>query len=430
MNRWLITGLGIGLLLLGGCAGDQPTRPPDVLPDDAFTTALAAAGMVVPLGPEQDEVTTTSEESGGFRYTYETHDVVENLENIAYLGMNDDVIWPGNLVRGDQADSYVYEPITARRAPITLSISLESSSIGGELSEVVAAPSLSRVRQGINDLVDRVFVEDTHVPAQVDFSYQQVHSASQMSLFVGADLGYCGGSLSTTFNWDEQSTATRIMARYTQVYYSIDIDTPPSPRALFADDLTATELAATLPAGSCPLYVAGVKYGMMAIMCIETQFTSSQMQLALDFGYTAAEVLQQSSIRIMVYGGSTGGIGELNGFDAFMDIIGASTQFTAESPGVPLLYKFRHVRDNTLALISLTSQYTVVRPLRIEQRVRVTTSQFLCTWSHDDDPFYDGDVDVDRLWVWCNAFQRADAADPGEQINPVDQAVFSWGTSD
>ncbi len=429
------------LLLLVACSGDDPTGPQ--IPTSDFNAIMDEAGKVVPLAPQSyDNYTTTEEEDGGFRYIHEQHDAIENLEGVAYLGLNDDVIWPGSMVKGDHAHEFVYVPITAPRGPITLSVSMENSSIGGVLHQTVASPSLHSVRQGISDLVGRVFDETTSVPAQVDFSYQQVYSESQMNLFVNADISYGGGSLETAFNWDQNNTKNKIMAKYTQVYFSVDMDTPSSPRALFADDISGAQLRSAMPAGSRPLYVAGVKYGMMAVMCIETEYSREQMQLALDaaysgvvdvdlgFGYTATEVLSSSSIRVIVYGGSTSGIQELTGFDGFMQIIESSTEFGPDSPGVPLVYKFRHVADNTLALISLTSQYTIVRPLRIQQYVRVTSQRFVCEWSRDNDPFYDYDIDVDRLRIWVNGFDRVNAADPGTQINPVDQWVYNWSTPD
>jgi hypothetical protein len=45
---------------------------------------------------------------------------------------------------------------------------------------------------------------------------------------------------------------------------------------------------------------------------------------------------------------------------------------------VPLTYKFRHLADNTLALVTLTSQYTLVKPLQVRQRVQVTVDDFEC----------------------------------------------------
>jgi thiol-activated cytolysin len=440
-QRFLVV-LGLALLMVACSSDDDPTGP-SILPDADFTRILDDAGKVEPLGEEHDTVIeTTEEEDNGFRYTYEVHDALENLESVVYLGLNDDIVWPGNMVRGDQAHQFVYEPITAPRGPLTMSISLESSSIGGELSEVVQEPSLSNVRQGINNLVTRVFDENTYVPAQADFSYQQVYSCSQMNIFVGVDVSYGAGNLESSFNWDEYEETTKIVAKYQQVYYSIDLDTPASPRDLFADDITASQLEDAMPAGSMPLYVSSVKYGMLAIMCIETTFSDEQMQMALDaaysgvadveleFGYTAREVLNESSIRIIVYGGSTQGIQELNGVEAFMGIIESSTEFNETSPGVPILYKFRHVADNTLALITLTSQYTICRPLQIAQRVQVDLLRFVCEWSDDDEWFANSIVDIDRIYLNMHAFNRCDEQDEGTLINEGQEDLFAWATSD
>ncbi len=441
--RLLLLPLAVFLILIPACSKDDDPTTPYHMGDDDFDAILQEAGKVEPLGEEHDTIIeTTTEEDNGFRYTYETHDAIENLESVVYLGMNDDIVWPGNLVKGDHAHEFVYEPIMAPRAPFTMSISLESSSIGGDLSEVVNNPSLSSVRQGINNLVDRVFQENTYVPAQVDFSYQEVHSSSQMNLFVGVDVSYGAGSLESSFNWDENEDTTKIVAKYQQVYYSLDLDTPASPRDFFADDITPSQLEAAIPQGSRPLYVSSVKYGMLAIMCIETSFEDSQMQLALDaaynggvdveleFGYTAREVLAESSIRIIVYGGSTEGIEEMNGVESFMSIIDSSTEFNETSPGVPILYKFRHVADNTLALITLTSQYTICRPLQIAQRVQVDLLRFVCEWSDDDEWFANSIVDVDRIYLNMHAFNRCDENDPGELINEENEDLFAWTTPD
>jgi hypothetical protein len=227
MKRWLI--LFAVCLLLPACSSDDPVGP-DPVPQTTIDAILAAAGSVPTLGDARDDITSDSEVEGNYRYYYERHDAIENLENVTCLGLNDDVIWPGSLVRGEHAYDYVYEPIVVARAPVTLSISLEGTGTPISLSEVVAAPSLSTVRQGISNLVSRALASNTQAPAQVDWSYERVYSASQMSLFADADIAYGAGSLSSSFDWSTESTTTKIMAKYTQVYYSIDMDTRRRPR--------------------------------------------------------------------------------------------------------------------------------------------------------------------------------------------------------
>ena len=425
-----IGSMGI-ILIMTRCQKDY------VLTEDDLMDILINAQKVVPLASEKNQITESSskDSTNGYRYTYEKHDVVDNIESIAYLGLNDDIIWPGNLVKGDRAHDFVYEPISVDRAPVTLSISIESSSTGASIVQEVADPKLSTVRQGISDLLKKAITSDTKVPAKVEFSYEQIFSRSQMNLFVSADVSYGGGDLSAQFNWDQVSSKTRIMAKYRQIYYSIDVDVPQTPLDFFDPSLTPKQLSAAMGPGSCPLYVAGVSYGLMAIMCIESSYSYDQMKLALDasysgtvdvdlgFGLTAQEVMASSSIKIIVYGGSTAGLSDIEtGFSGFMKVVEASKDFTKDSPGVPLVYKFRHLIDNTLALVTLTSQYTLVIPLKIKQIVNVKVLNFVCTMA--DDEGLDNTVDIDRYYVYANAFNRTGSTDPGIQFNPLDQQVY------
>lgn len=427
----LVTGVFILLITSTMCRKDY------ILTENDLMDVLLNAQKVIPLASDKNQIVSSSskDSTNGYRYTYEKHDVVDNIESIAYLGLNDDVIWPGNLVKGDKAHDFIYEPISIDRAPVTLSISIESSSTGSSIVQEVTDPKLSTIRQGISDLLKKAITSDTKVPAKVEFSYEQIFSQSQMNLFVKADVSYGAGDLHAQFNWDQLSKKTRIMAKYRQIYYSIDLDVPQSPVDFFDPSLKPGQLEAAMGPGSCPLYVAGVSYGLMAIMCIETDFSYEQMKLALDasysgtvdvdlgFGFTAQEVMASSTIKIIVYGGSTAGLGEIEtGFTGFMKVVEASKDFTKDSPGVPLVYKFRHLIDNTLALVTLTSQYTLVMPLKVKQFVNVKVINFVCTMA--DDEGLDNTVDIDRFYVYANAFNRTSSSDLGVQLNPVDQQVY------
>jgi hypothetical protein len=421
------------ILTLTMCEKD-PLKDP--LTEADIMSILQDAGKVVPVADDKDEIIeSSSEESGGYRYTYEKHDVVDNLESIVYLGLNDDVIWPGNMVKGDRAHDFIYEPISIDRAPVTLSISLESSSTGSSIVQTVDDPKLSTIRQGISDLLKTAVTASTKVPAKVEFSYQQVFSASQMSLFIGADISYGAGDLDTQFNWEQASSKTRIMAKYRQIYYSIDIDVPESPLEFLDPSLAKEDVAAAIGPGSRPLYVAGVSYGMMAIMVIESDYTFEQMKWALDASYSgvvkvdvelglsSTEVMESSSIKIIVYGGSTAGLGELEtGYPGFLKVVDASNEFTSDSPGVPLVYKFRHLVDNTLAQVSLTSQYTLVSPLQIQQKARVTLDKFICILADDEGSA--NTIDINPIWVKLDAFNRASSNDPYIQFNTAGQLLY------
>ena len=419
-----------------GCSSDTPSGPVIATPAD-INAIVRDAGRIVPTEADRDSIVSTSmSDEGDYRYIYETHDVVDNIENIAYLGLNDDIVWPGNVVKGDKVESFVYNPIILPRAPITLSVSLETSSTGDSITQLVNDPKLSTVRQGISNLLKTAITGDTYVPAKVEFYHEQVFSQSQMNLFVGADVSYGVGSLDTAFDWSSTEQKTKIVAKYKQIYYSIDMDYPQQPVDLFVPGLTVDEVRTAIPPGSRPVYVAGVSYGMMALMTIETSFSAEEMNAALEAAcnglvdfqitsqYTAQEVMERSTVRIVVYGGSTLGLQHIEeDFTGFMKVVKASTEFNNQSPGVPLVYKFRHLADNTLAAVTLTSQYTLVRPLQLRQRIRVTVDKFQCTMA--DDEGVNNNPDMDRFQVTASAYERTTETAPEEPITE-DQTVYSF----
>ena len=129
-------------LVLGACSHDP--AGPDPVPAATIDQILEAAGKVAPLGPEHNDVTDSTAVAGNYRYYYEKHDALENLENITCLGLNDDVIWTGSLVRGEHVYDYVYEPITIPRSPIKLSISLEGTGSGDRCRRWSPSPPCRR----------------------------------------------------------------------------------------------------------------------------------------------------------------------------------------------------------------------------------------------------------------------------------------------
>jgi hypothetical protein len=417
------------LLLSVACGDDQLTS----LDPEGAMEVLAQAGKVSPQGEEGDSVTTEEEVAGDFLYVTEYHDVLENKEGISYLGLNDDIVWPGNLVRGDRAHEFVYEPIIVDRQPVTISISsLGTSGEAPTVSRSVDNPRLSTMRQGIADLLAQAITPGTTVPARAEASLRQVYNESHLSMFVGADVSYELGELNTRFDWSSTTKQNKIVAKYKQIYYSIDIDQPASPLDFFDSSMTVDELRSAVPPGSMPIYVAGVDYGMMALMFIESDYSEETMGATLqakydgvlsvevEAGVTAAQVLQNSSMEIVVYGGATAGLGHIDlggNIDQFMEIVEESQNFGPTTPGVPLVYKFRHVLDNTLALVTMTSQYSLVIPIRILQQVRLTVDSLVCTMS--DDEASGNNVDMDRFGIWLNAYNKQSASDPGVRVNDM-----------
>ncbi|TFH33730.1 MAG: hypothetical protein E4G95_09310 [Bacteroidia bacterium] len=135
---------------------------------------LEKAGKVYPLAADKDEIiSTTSEAAGAYRYTYVEHDVIENIENIASLGMNEEAIWPGSLVKGNRFHDFIYPPISVERAPLTLSATLENSSPGSSASQIIDNPTRSTISQGVSNLLGKAIPDGKEVSAKIEFSYHK-----------------------------------------------------------------------------------------------------------------------------------------------------------------------------------------------------------------------------------------------------------------
>jgi hypothetical protein len=376
---------------------------------------------------------TVAPPNDDYKYIYEKHDQSENIEDVLHLGLNDDLVWPGNLVRGDTVHSFVYNPILIPRAPITLSVGLEGAGcLGPSITQEVVDPKLSTVRQGISDLLKKAIIPTcTRIPARVDYEMVQVYSQSHMNLVVGADTSYASLDLEGQFDWDKTNTKSKILGKYQQVFYTIDIDTPASHAALFDPSRTSVaEIAGAMPAGSMPMYVAGVQYGMMAFIFVETEQSGEEMVEALKTSFetgsvsgsvneqlTLEEALAESKVNILVYGGDTKGIGEsLSGLNGFKKLIGVTDddedkEFKYDHtvpPGLPLVYKFRHLKDNLLGEITLTSQYTLVKPVQLRERIRVNFEKFKVTVCDDNDET----CDFGLMQVWVRGCNRGAPGSP------------------
>jgi hypothetical protein len=443
-SRILIMGglcLSLALILAEGCGKDEksPAAPVVLNPTDV-AQVVEQAGKLQPLSADKDVVTDTqTHDEGAFRYVTESHDASKNIQEITYLGLNDDVVWTGNLIKGTKVHQFVYEPIIGvARNSVTLSINLEGSGSGTSITEVVSDPMLSTVRQGISNLLQRAIQSGTSYAARAQFDRTQVYSESQVNLAVGADLKYGAGSLNTKFDWASTTRKNKIIAKYQQIYYTIDMDTPATPASVFSSSNTLAGIKAAIPAGSCPMYVAGVTYGMMALTFIETDYTASELNASLDAAYstglldveirsglTKRQVLENSNIKTVVYGGSSAGLGQIEtGYQGFIEVVHASIQLGINSPGAPLIYRFRHLCDNTLAQVTLTSQYALTRMIRLQQAIRIVADKFVCTGTGDDCAWDDSYPDFSYFLVKANATQRTSAADPGVSYCRADTVVF------
>src|SRR5205823_13351363 len=132
------------------------------------------------------------------------------------------------------------------RAPATISVSIEN--LAGKKSATIDKPSLSAYREALTGLLDATITGST--PANLYSEIEQVHSEQQLNMALGvqASWGLGVASLKSSFNFSDTKIRSRYVVRYTQAYYTVDLDAPSSPSALFSNQVTLDDVVERMDA--------------------------------------------------------------------------------------------------------------------------------------------------------------------------------------
>ncbi|NJN26456.1 MAG: hypothetical protein HC819_11005 [Cyclobacteriaceae bacterium] len=304
--------------------------------------------------PAQDQNNTTLE-----CYTA-NYKAAPGFDEMLALDPTSDVIYPGALVIGESIPTGEYLPLVAERDSITLSISLEN--LSGSPVVKIGDPKLSTVREGVKKILDQEVTGGT--PAKINYSISQVHTKEQLNLALGANYRSAATKVSASFDFESTSYTNKFVMKFLQVYYTIDMDLPRNPSDLFTKLPDPALLGAT-----SPVYVSTVTYGRMILYTMETNYTKTEVDAAFSASFGSSDgsinaeyekVFRESSIKALVIGGSGAEAAKtIKGPEEVFSYIATGGNYSKDSPGAPLSYKLRYVKDNAVARVVLGSEYTV-----------------------------------------------------------------------
>ena len=84
-------------------------------------------------------------------------------------------------------------------------------------------------------------------------------------------------SIAASFDFSRSNVRSRYLVKYTQAYYTVDIDAPGRPSDFFADGVTVEDVGAIIDAENPPLYVASVTYGRMVVFTFESEYSGEEL---------------------------------------------------------------------------------------------------------------------------------------------------------
>lgn len=389
----------------------DPNDPLDQLIIDLIDSTFRNNGIIPQIGVIDDPQLLSEENvtEGNLQCRNKKYKWAPGYEEPLLFDPTADVLWVGNLLKAESITDGSYTPIPVDRRPLILSTSLQN--INGSPKDTLFNPSLSSYRESMNKMFQQGVNGAT--AANVSFDITEVRAAEEFKLSIGANYGGFWGNVKSSFDWSTAQEMSRYTVTFHQIYYSVDMDIPTSPSDLF---LTPPDLNQF--GEYSPVYVSSIKYGRMGLFTFESSKSSEEVNAALQasfsfFGQKGGidvsahhkETINSSNIRAFIVGGSgIYAVQAIQGFEGMKQWILEGGNYSQDSPGVPMAYQLRFLKDNSLAKVVLSSEYTV-RTCEVLSEVYEFTPQtppnghYLCASLTEGDgefgghgPYVDGKV--------------------------------------
>lgn len=307
---------------------------------------------------------------------YKRYQGVELYDTLVSFDPNGDALWPGSVVQTRNLGNGLLEPIGLARRPGTLTFASALGDVGegGSLSRTLANPSLSSTQDAINSVLRD---GQLSFPTKVNYRAEEAHSLTEAASKVGLAVEWMSGAVKSRFDGQWSDKQTSFIVNFTQNFYTVSFEPPASPEAVFAPETTVADAQLYMGPGNLPGYVAGVTYGRMLLVKIESNESSSALKAALDVAFDAGaasgevetgvdykKVLREADVSVFALGGDGALATEImtNSNDRAEKIAAYLRQgatFSPSNPGVPISYTVRSLANNQLMKVASTLDYEV-----------------------------------------------------------------------
>ena len=274
------------------------------------------------------------------------YEQAKEYENQLLFTENDEVFYPGALLKSKTVVDGSYSAIFAPRKPYTISTSLT----GDKTSITVENASLSAARNAISELLNKNF---NAPPANITYNSYEVHDEQHLKLALGASYTGAINSVKGNVNFKYETEKTRYIVKIEQVFYTIDVDAPQKPSDFFKEDFDfQKELGSEKP-----IYISSIKYGRVLLLGIESSLTKTEVEAKINASFFN-DLKKSSTITGRVLGGNAKLAGKSIGdFNAIRTFLEEGATFGKDNLGVPISYRLRELGTNNVFRTVIYSKY-------------------------------------------------------------------------
>lgn len=317
--------------------------------------------------------------------------VTESYSEALLLDPLSDVVWPGSIIDGARWVNGEYLAIPHPRAPLTVSLSIENFT-GAPVSTTIQNPRLSTMRDALNTL--RGGLKGVILPAKIQVEITEIHSREQLQLAMSGSFDTGVYKLAAKCDFSTKSVYQKVLLKYLQTYFTIDVDLPPGAADLFEP--------VRIPSPN-EMIISSITYGRMLVFMIESKESMTDLKAAVQFAYQPYKVdvnvsaaydrtLSESKKSLLVLGGDPAKAEPIM-FAGGQDAISRAIEDYAKSGGiynegllpVPLSYRMRFLQKGGFPIgnVCLTTTFTERRCVKSTGRVRVKDLRIGCVTKSD-----------------------------------------------
>lgn len=333
-------------------SGLLPPKKPSIFPNESVRTSVGRENQQL---PERYSNVREEETNGEFCTTRKVDLQESNFERIITGGILDKV-FPGALYMATSIGDGSFVPYTANsRLPLQLRFDLYGERSQGSTFTTVNTPvSFGQIQDGILTLI-RQHGRNNNA-ARITYAVKKIDAEEELKVFVGGSYSSFGVSVQASFDYRNKRKKNVVLARATQVYFSVNVD----------NDATLIQQQAN--ADNDAAYLSSVAYGRIGYLRIETDESEETIRATLNGSYSGAEIearaeseriLRESTITGFFLGGdATSAASAISGYEGFKSWLVSGAQYRSNTAPVAISYKLRYLRDQRDAFVTMTTSYT------------------------------------------------------------------------
>lgn len=329
---------------------------------------------VMDKGSTQSMPGKSNEGNGVIICTNSAKKLSTEFDSITILSPTSGVVYPGALLRANRnlAEGRP-DAIALARAPMKLSIDLPNMGQDGVVT--VNDASNSAVQTAVDGMLGKWFPKGQTQSARQSLEAKKAFSQEQMSLALGFSAKWASNSVKTNMSVNTSNKHSTAIALFRQVYYTVTMDIPSAPSAVFAPKVTLAEFQNVANGSNPPAYVKSVDYGRIIFVKMETESSETELDLQGALKYVTSggvnmnadlkakykKIAENSTFTALTLGGNAQvatQVFDSKNTDGIVKLIKDSATFSKTNPGVPIAYSVNFLKDNQLARMGFTTDYT------------------------------------------------------------------------